>query len=312
MNWDDMRIFLSVARSGSLSAAAKDLRVSQPTVGRRLKGLEANLGARLFDRLPDGFAPTTAGAELLPLAEAMEKTALAVDRRQPALAEGARGTVRIGVWETLGHLLTKHLADLRRRLPEIEIEISVSHLHANLSRREADLLIQECLPDNPSLVVRRLAAYSFAVYGARDYVAANPAALGEARYEACQWVGYDEDHAYFHNQSWLLDRLGGRQPEFRCNNGIVIYEAVRKAAGLGVLPCFTGDSDSGLVRLTPPVEALVRDLHLVVHPDIRRSPAVRAVIDALAAIFKAEGDRLLGQDEAAVQAQVTCGPKEVA
>lgn len=312
MNWDDMRIFLSVARSGSLSAAAKALRVSQPTVGRRLKGLEANLGARLFDRLPDGFAPTPAGAELLPLAEAMEKTALAVDRRQPALAEGARGTVRIAVWETFGQLLTEHLGELRRRLPEIEIEISVSHLHANLSRREADLLIQECLPENPSLIVRRLAAYSFAVYGARDYVAANPAALGAARYSACQWVGYDEDHAYFHNQSWLLDRLEGRQPAVRCNNGIIIYEAVRKAAGLGVLPCFAGDADAELVRLTPPIEALVRDLHLVVHPDIRRSPAVRAVIEALAGIFKAEGPRLLGLNEAAVQAQIPGGPKEVA
>jgi hypothetical protein len=130
MNWDDMRIFLSVARAGTLSGAARELRITQPTVGRRLKGLEEALGTRLFDRLPEGFAPTLAGEELLPLAEAMEASALTVNRRQPALMESARGTVRISVWENLAKLLTDHIADLRRNLPEIEIEISVTHIHA--------------------------------------------------------------------------------------------------------------------------------------------------------------------------------------
>ena len=308
MNWDDMRVFLAVSRAGSLSSAAKTLGITQPTVGRRLKALEETLGARLFDRLPDGLAPSPAGAELLPLAEAMETTALAVDRQRPALAESARGSVRISAWETFAQLLTGYLADLRARLPEIEIEISVNHTNANLARYEADLLIRECLPENPSLIIRRLAAYTFAVYGARDYVAANPAALGAARYRACEWVGFDEDHAYFHNQSWLLEQLDGGQPALRVNNGLIIHQAVCAGAGLGVLPCFAGDADETLIRLTPPIEALVRTLHLVVHPDVRRSPAVRAIIDALSEIFKAEADRLLGQDPGAVRARVAEKP----
>ena len=310
MNWDDMRIFLAVAQAGSLSAAAKALKVTQPTVGRRLRSLEEGLGARLFERLPEGFVPTAAGMELLPLAEAMEMTAMTVERRRPALAEGAKGTVRLSVWETFALLLTDHLADLRARLPDIDIEISMAHIHANLSRREADLLIRECLPENPGLIVRRLASYTFAVYGARDYVAAHPAALGEARYRACQWIGFDEDHAYFHNQSWLLERLDGRQPAVRVNNGIIIHESVRKGAGLGVLPCFAGDADAALVRLSPPIEALVRDFHLVVHRDLRRSPAVRAVIDALVEIFRREARRLLGLDETAIRAAVAGGPAD--
>ena len=308
MNWDDMRFFLSVARAGSLSAAAKDLRVTQPTVGRRLKGLEEELGARLFERLPDGFVPTAAGAELLPLAEAMETTALTVGRRQPALAESAKGTVRISVWETLAQLLTTFLEDLRQLLPEIEIEISVNHINANLSRREADLIIQECLPENPGLFVRRVGAYTFAVYGSRDFVSKHPASLSEKRYSACQWVGFDEEHTYFHNQSWLLEQLGERVPGVRVNNGIIIHEAVRKGVGLGVLPCFAGDGDPELVRLTAPIPELVRDLHLVVHRDLRRSPAVRAVIDALVEIFKKESERLLGRDETALKAVIAKGP----
>lgn len=310
MNWDDIRIFLAIARAGSLSGAARSLKVSQPTVGRRLRALEAELGARLFERLPDGLAPSPAGVELLPLAEAMEASALALDRQRPALAEEARGTVRISVWETFAHLLTGYLAELHERLPDIEIEIVVNHVYANLSRREADLLIQECLPENPSLIVRRLGCYTFAVYGARDYVARHPVALGGARYADCEWIGFDEEHAYFHNQSWLLDRLDGAGPQFRTNNGMVIHQAVREGAGLGVLPCFTGDADAGLVRLTPPIDDLVRELHLVVHRDVRRSPAVRAVIDALAAIFRRDERRLLGLDPAFIRATVSKGPTD--
>lgn len=299
MHWDDVRIFLAVARAGNLSAAAKRLKVTQPTVGRRLKGLEQTLGARLFDRLPDGFQPTAAGTELLPLAEAMERTALTVGRRQLAFAETARGSVRISAWEVLAQFLTNHLTELRARLPDIEIEIAVEHIHANLTRREADLLVRECLPENPGLVARKVGRYTFAVYGSRDFVAAHPESRGDARYQACAWVGFDEDHAYFHNQSWLLDRLGGRQPAVRTNNGMVLHQSVCVGTGLGVLPCFAADADPALVRLTAPIGELRRDLHLVLHRDLRRSPAVRAVINALAEIFRRETPRLLGEREEA-------------
>ena len=149
-----------------------------------------------------------------------------------------------------------------------------------------------------------------AVYGARDYVAAHPAALGEARYGACEWVGFDEDHSYFLNQAWLLERLAGRQPAVRVNNAMVLHEAVRRGAGLGVLPCFSGDSDPLLVRLSPPIEELVRKLHLVVHQDLKRSPAIRAVIDALVEIYRRETPRLLGRDPAAIRAAVAGGPAQ--
>ncbi len=299
MNWDDLRMFLAVAREGSLSAAARSLKVTQPTVGRRLRGLEDSLHARLFDRLPEGFVPTASGTELMPLAEAMERSALAVDRHRASFTQDGdgvpRGVVRISIWETFAQFLTDHLTALRARLPEIEIEISVTHIQADLSRREADLLIRECLPDNPSLIARKIGGYTFAVYGAHDYVADHPAARGEERYTKCAWVGYDEDHAYFQNQTWLLSRLDGRSPAIRVNNGLVLHEAVRKGAGLGVLPCFAGDRDPALLRLSSPLDEIVRDLHLVMHQDLRRSPAVRAVNAALVDIFKAESGRLAGQ-----------------
>jgi len=301
MNWDDLRIFLAVSRAGSLSGAARALRITQPTVGRRLKALEGGLGAVLFDRLPDGMVLTAAGEDLLPLADSMEATALAVDRRQAGFAQDVRGNVRLSIWESFAPFVTDHWPALQTRLPDIDLELSVTHVHADLSRREADLLIRECLPKNPSLIARKVGRYAYAVYGSHDFVAANPAARGEARYDSCAWVGFDEDHAYFLNQAWLLERLGGGLPRLRVNNALVLQDAVGKGCGLGVLPCFSADGDPRLQRLSEPLPEIARDLFLVVHRDVRRSPAVRAVMDALIDIFEQCAGRLVGGQDIEIE-----------
>lgn len=294
LNWDDLRVFLAVAREGSLSAAARQLNVTQPTAGRRLRALEESLSARLFDRLPQGFVPTPAGAALLPLAEEMERSAQAVERRQASIADSVKGTVRVSIGEVMAQFLTAHLPELRAHLPEIEIEIPVSHLHANLSRREADLVIRECLPDNPGLIARRLGEIGFAVYGSRDYVVGNPAARSEARYRDCVWAGFDEAHNYFAGQRWLLEKLEGRVLSVRVNDAMVLHEAVRNGVGLGVLACFAADADHGLIRLTPTIPGVTSVQHLIVHHDLRRLPGVRAVMDALVALFEREAASLAG------------------
>ena len=297
MNWDDMRVFLAVARDGSLSAAARHLKVTQPTVGRRLGQLESDLGTRLFDRLPDGFVPTQAGEELLPIAEDMEKAAHALQRRQATLADTVSGTVRLSVFEVPAQFMTMHLPAIRANLPEIEIELSVNHMNANLSRREADLVLQVCLPDTPGLIARKLGELSYAIYGSRAYVAATPAARGNKRYQDCEWVAFDDDHVYFDGQTWLREKLAGRAPAIRMNNGHAIHDAVRNGAGLGVLPCFAGDSDPDLVRLTAPIQGVESDLNLVVHRDLKKVPSVRAVMDELTRLFKQEAPRLAGRSK---------------
>ena len=297
MNWDDMRVFLAVARDGSLSAAARHLKVTQPTVGRRLGQLESDLGTRVFVRLPDGFVPTQAGEELLPIAEDMEKAAHALQRRQATLADTVSGTVRLSVFEVPAQFMTIHLPAIRANLPEIEIELSVNHMNANLSRREADLVLQVCLPDTPGLIARKLGELSYAVYGSRAYVAATPAARGNKRYQDCEWVAFDDDHVYFDGQTWLREKLAGRAPAIRMNNGHAIHDAVRNGAGLGVLPCFAGDSAPDLVRLTAPIQGVESDLNLVVHRDLKRVPSVRAVMDELIRLFKQEAPRLAGRSK---------------
>ena len=294
-DWDDLRIFLGIYRQGNLSSAARELKISQPTVGRRLANLESSLSARLFDRLPDGLIPTAAGEELVDMAEQMEKAANSVVRRQPSLADTIQGSVRISVYEPVSVFIIDHLQFIRHQLPEVEIEISVAHLDANLSRREADLQIRECRPENPGLVSRRLGKLSHAIYASRHYVEQNPAALTEARYGVCDWIGMDDEHLYFAGQRWLRDKLNGRLPTLRCNNGIVMYDAVCRHAGLAILPCFHGDSNPDLIRVDPPLAKATVTHYLLVHQDLRNLPVVRAMMNVIIELYESRCNALVGK-----------------
>ncbi|MBL6652028.1 MAG: LysR family transcriptional regulator, partial [Reyranella sp.] len=126
-NWDDLRVFLTLAREGTLSTAAKALGVSHPTVSRRVQALEQHIGARLFERLPDRFVPTSAGEELLADTEAMEKAALSIQRRSAGLSDTVSGVVRLSAGEAMAVLVARHLAWLRDRLQHIEFEVVASH-----------------------------------------------------------------------------------------------------------------------------------------------------------------------------------------
>ncbi len=283
-DWDNLRTFLALAEEGSLTAAARRLRVSHPTIARRIKALEEDLGARLFDRLPDGFRLTEQALELLHDVMQMDKAAESIRRRSAGLSYSHLGTVRISVDETMAAFLACHMADLRENHQCIEFEIAVAHTSANLSRREADLLIRDSVPDLASLVGRRLATFEYAVYGAQrfaDLAGSRPGELTEL-----PWVSFDEEHGGMPGQAWQAALLGDRRPAIRTNNGIVVAEAIRNASGVGILPCFIGDADDRLVRLTPPIAEIRRDQWLLVHNDLRSVPRVRIVMDALIGLFQ--------------------------
>jgi len=280
-NWDDLRIFLSLARGGTLTTAAKALGVSHPTVARRVQALERQIGARLFDRLPDRFVPTAAGAELLADTEAMEKAALSINRRSAGLSDTVSGVVRLSAGEAMAVLVARHLPGLRARLPHIEFEVIASHTLANLSRREADLLIREQVPDLTGLVTRKLCQVAYAVYGARSLELKRttmPALTG------LPWIGFDDDHSYMPGQHWLHGQLG-RRPEIRVNNWLVLHDAVRVGSGLAVMPCYLADQDPRLRRVGGVLPEITTEQWLLVHRDLRALPRVRAVMDALVELF---------------------------
>lgn len=282
-DWDNLRVFVALAEEGSLTAAAKRLQVSHPTVARRIKALEDTVGAKLFDRLPDRFQPTETALELLHDAKEMERASQSIDRRAAGLSGSHLGTVRISVDETMAAFVTRHLRDLRENHQCIEFEISVTHISANLSKREADLLIRFHVPDLASIVGRKLATFAYAVYGTADF--ARQVDGSDETLRALPWVGFDSEHSYMPGQAWQADFLGDRRPAVRTNNGIVLANAIRGGNGIGVLPCFLGDADPALARLTPVLDAARVDHWLLVHADLRNVPRIRIVMDALARLF---------------------------
>jgi DNA-binding transcriptional LysR family regulator len=290
-NWDDLRIFLALAREGTLTTAAKMLGVSHPTVARRVRALEKDIGARLFERLPDRFVPTSAGEKLLSDTEAMERAALSINRRSAALGDTVSGVVRLSAGEALAALLARHLPELRRQLAEIEFELTASHTLANLSRREADLLIREQVPDLADIVVRKLGRVAYAIYVHPDLAVARPT---PSVLRSLPWIGFDDDHTYMPGQRWLHEKLGGAKPAVRGNNWLVLHEAARAGAGFAVLPCYLGDPDPALQRVGGVIADVFADQWLLVHRDLRALPRVRAVMDAVIELFKREQPLLEG------------------
>jgi DNA-binding transcriptional LysR family regulator len=291
-NWDDLRIFLSLARGGTLTTAAKALGVSHPNVARRVQALEQQIGARLFDRLPDRFVPTAAGEELLADTEAMEKAALSINRRSAGLSDTVSGVVRLSAGEAMAALLARHLPELRKSLDRIEFELTASHTLANLSRREADLLIREQTPDLGDIVARRLGRVAYAVYGHPSLAADKPSM---AALKAMPWIGFDDDHSYMPGQPWLRELLDGAKPAVRGNNWLVLHEAARAGAGFAVLPCYLGDTDGSLRRVGGVIPEVFADQWLLVHRDLRALPRVRAVMDAVVTLFQRERPLLEGR-----------------
>lgn len=291
-DWDDLRVFLSLSREGNLTATARRLEVSHPTVARRIKSLEDTIGARLFDRLPDRFALTAAGEELLADAQAMEQAAESIHRRSAGLTDTAHGTVRISASEAMTAFLARHLPRLRKNLQCVEFELVASHMLANLSRREADLLIREQVPDLASIVTRRLGRVAHAVYGSRKLKVVD---AGRHSMRRMPWIGFDDEHDYMPGQSWVLELLDGARPAMRVNNWLVLHEAARAGAGLAVLPCYLGDADPALRRVGSILKDVAADQWLLVHRDLRDLARVRAVIDALVRLFHEERDPIEGR-----------------
>jgi len=286
MDWDDARVFLAVARHGSLRAAGRALGLSQPTIGRRLAAFEAAFGGpALFDRLPEGLRINAAGAALLETAEQLEDAALALARRHAATSPALSGTVRVSVGEWAANFLARYLAGASGAAlpPGITLELVETQQTANLARREADLALRHHPPESGDLYITKAGVFACAVYRRNG-------AEGDA------WVTYTEEQAHYPTARWVQERLreSGGAVALRASTMPMQSAAIRAGAGRGVLPCFIGDADPLLERLTSPVPEIAAEYWIIVHRDLRRAACVRAVIDWIRNLFNEHRQELAG------------------
>lgn len=294
MDWNDLRYLLALREHGSLSAAARSLRVNQATVGRRLAALERDVGVPLVERSSQGMRLTPAGEQAVLAARRIEETTAALERQLAGAEPQVAGPVRLTAPDTVAsQLLAPHLVELRERHPELRLELLASARAVNLSRQEADLAVRLFRPAEPTLAVRRLGTLAFALYASPGYVRQH----GRPRPDSLRehvLLGDDDSVAGTPEKEWLEEAGRGARFALRSNSRYAQLAAARAGAGVVLLPCYLADAEQGLVRLCKPELVPAREAWLVVHQDLQRVPRVRAVIDFVGELFTREKDLLRG------------------
>lgn len=282
LDWDDLKTFLAIARHGSLSAAARALKVSQTTMGRRLDHLHGRAGAVLLERTPSGFRLTTTGSAILGEVERMEDAALSVERTISGEDRRLEGVVRVTSVDALAvHVLTRGLPALHAAHPGIVVELITDNRSLSLARREADIAIRLGRFEAHETVVRKVGEMAFAVYAARSYIELQgmpdwPSGAPEHRI-----VRVQDDLLDTPDAAWFAQRTRGARPVLLANNREVQLRGVLAGLGIGHLPRYLAEGHSSLVRLNDE-PAVTREIWMGVHQDSRSTPRIMAVQDALA------------------------------
>ena len=282
--WDLYRSFLAVASAGSLSAAARILNMTQPSLGRHVRELEAKLGVVLFTRSPRGLALTNAGAELAGYARELAAAAATLRRTATRSGGGMRGVVRISCSEVVGgEAMPTILTELRRRQPGIMIELSVSDTTDDLLRKDADIGVRRLRPSQAALVARRLGTFGVGLYAHRRYLKQHgtPRTLADLQQHAL--IGFDRELPALREM-----RHGARGGEMyhhdgfalRTDSGLIRLAAVRAGYGIGVYQHALARRER-LVQVLPDACALDMETWLVMHEDLRADRRVRLVYDYL-------------------------------
>ena len=279
MDWDNARIFLSVARVGQFLAAAKQLRLDHATVSRRIGALESELGARLFDRRTNGCVLTPSGERFLSAAERMEADMLRAQAELSANDVEIAGTVRIGAPDGFGtFFLTPRLGKLMKRYPSLNIQLVPLPRTFSLSKREADLAIVIDRPVEGRLVARKLVDYTLRLYAAKTYIEEHGAPQTQDELIQHPHITYVQDLIYSDQLNFMPQVFSPGFRRFECASALAQAQAVKSGAGLGVLHDYASRADPDLAVVLPDV-VFRRAYWMATHADTRELMRVRCVAD---------------------------------
>lgn len=281
LNWEDIRLFLAVARAGGLVGAKTTTQLSAPTLGRRILALEHELGVTLFDRHRLGYDLTTAGQELFERSIALEQSASSIERWRTTIDPQPVVKIAAGAWTS--SFISQHLQELQSPKSSIRIEIMTGIDILNIARRETSLGIRNKRPHQTGLASRKIGQVEFAIYGSPGYIRANPDAQTEARFEACNWVTQSPQSGKVPSLAWLEQRMP-RPGHIVCSSPHTILDAATNDAGLCILPCFIGEQT--LTRVSETIDELLSNRWLVSHDDDRHNQPIKTISNRLAKLFR--------------------------
>ncbi len=306
LNWEDLRIFLEVARAGSLRRAGFRLGLNHSTASRRITAIETALSARLFDRTPTGLSLTDAGRRVLDSAERMSREADDLGRRLQGQDDRLEGPVRLSMPDHLVSLLMPHFAEFQQRHPEIVLEVHASYESVSLTRREADVALR-LVRDQPSadgLVGRKVAHYVSGTYATPAYLEQHDLVGGSA---TGRWIGWGDGEPF---PDWVRRSPFPELPtrgEF--GDGTAQIAGAIAGIGLTMIPCFMGDRTPELVRVAGAGDNPGWNVWALTHPDLQQTARVRVLLDTLYAAFDEFRPLLEGRKPAALW---TGAPRKIA
>ncbi|CAO3436626.1 LysR family transcriptional regulator [Azospirillum doebereinerae] len=285
MNWDDLRFFLAVARTGNLTEAARLLLVRPSTVARRIDDLERAVGRPLFVRRQSGYRPSEAGASLLATAEAVEAKALTFERAAGSSDRELDGLVRVATPELLGNeFLLPRLAPFLGGVPGLRVDFLADVRPVRLAHQEADVLLRLTRPEQGAYKLRRVGALALGLFGSPAYLAKHPEPRTWADLSAHALIGWVEDLQFLTHARWVRQNVGDTAMRLRTNGMAAQLRAAGAGLGLAVLPHVVA-SEAGLQRVLRGEPMLRLDLWLATAEEFAATPRVQAVADAIAAVL---------------------------
>jgi len=293
MNWDDLRVFLAVARTEKFTAAGQRLGLDHSTVSRRINALEETTRSRLFDRSPRGLVLTVQGQALVAYAERMEAEASSANQILTDAGVALSGSIRLATPEAFGcFLLASKMAELAARHPQLQLQLIPHSRAVSLSKREADLAVTPMRPPKGRLIAHKLSNYRVGLYASRSYLDRHPplTSLDDLRQHAFVW--YIDDLLDFAEYRYLDQVIEDARIVFRSSSLTAQQNAVASGLGLGLLHGFAAAQDSRLVRVLEDKVSITRQYWISYPLEDRASPRLRAVITFLKGIVEAlDSDR---------------------
>lgn len=287
MEWSDLAILLAIGRAGSLSGAARSLGRTHSTVFRNLRAIEEKTGVRFFDHLDSGYVPTDAGRVALGYAERVEGEFHALGLEVLGLDTRLSGRIRVTCPEAFAEEHAPRLAARFQRLhPEVRIDVTPGHGAVDLNKREAEIAIRATRAPPQTAFGRRICPFRFAFYGAPAYLDAAPD-LPLEEHPVCLIEGTVN---WLVPAVWPSPEAGEERAVFQCRASRAVQNAAAEGLGLTFLPCYVGDADLRLIRVSDPFEHLDMDLWVLTHPDLRNTARVRALMSFLYDELAAKAD----------------------
>lgn len=291
LNWDDLKFFLAVSRTGSVRAAAEELKVNHATVSRRINNFESSLGQRLFERTSQGYVRTRLGDEIFNEAAYLEERLSNVERRIIGNDEALSGEIRVTMPELVAEdLLLESCALFCKKYPQVELDLVDSIKLLNLANREADVAFRIVKEPPEYLIGRKLAVLHRACYMTKNNL---PLLKTEGWLEQQNWIGWND------KQRKPIGKIAKEYPRFLSKHKVASAKlqavATREGMGIGILPCFVGDKDSELVRIPPYTSEAKYDLWILSHPDLRKNAKIQTFVRFMTEYVQEKKDLLEGR-----------------